>query len=233
MPEITVQTVNGPVTFEIVGAGITGDPARTPHDIRDTKFSGASGSSPTGKHLLLLGAVRYDSEVLGSLKCRSDGALIASVRGEAEGDAVPVAFPDGEPQDVNITSSVPLQATLAAGTQEIGSVTDAGPTGTTTRLHATGDLSTGNHWITGTPSASQRARITDLFVDSDADQTIQVIEETSGTVILTLRVKANQATQQYTTRGGLESETVAKRLRVAASASNATRVTVFSKLIPN
>lgn len=111
--------------------------------------------------------------------------------------------------------AVTLSGTLPAA--------DAGSNYTTLRANiSTADLTTAAD-LTAAPTSGQKIVIDDLEVSSDTAMRIDLIEETSGTVVRSIYI-SSYAPTPLTTRGKFKLPTADKKLRVQASTTGNLRV---------
>ncbi len=123
---------------------------------------------------------------------------------------------------VAISSLPSLTAQLLAGAENIGAVMDNGPAwtpkkGVSDAIFSAADATGATNWLTDTPSSTQKICVDDMLYSVAADVTLELIEETSGTVLRRIRAKSAAGTQQITLRNGLRTLTNQKRIRVVAS----------------
>jgi len=116
---------------------------------------------------------------------------------------------------------------LPAGTNVLGATKDAGPSWTSSWQYTTSADMTGAADLTAAPTAGQKIVVDDIIVCAAADMLLTLLEETSGTVVAVLALKAAAGSSQFTPRGKLKLATADKKLRGDASVAGNIYITVL------
>lgn len=115
--------------------------------------------------------------------------------------------------------------TLGAGTAEIGSTKDAGPSWTSTVTYTTSaDMSTAAA-LTAAPTTGQKIVVTDIIFSTDTAMNFEFEEETAGTVFVKVYCAANSVVQ-ITPRVPIKLATANKKLFGDASGAGNVAITV-------
>ncbi len=139
---------------------------------------------------------------------------------QGESPEVVAVGPDG--------GAVPV--TLSTDTDVIGGTKDAGDAYTPTRtLVSSADISTAVD-ASAAPTSGQKIVVVDVFISVGATALrVDLLEETSGTVILSGYFPANSGIVQLTPRGLLKLPTADKKLRAQASAAGNVRIVTLCR----
>lgn len=123
-----------------------------------------------------------------------------------------------------------VEAPTPAGTNVIGGARDAGPQWTNafgvSGVRVTSADAQTPVAITDDPTSGQKIVLTDLVISVGADMRVDIIEETSGTVLLTFYMVANSMVQ-FTPRSKMKLSTADRQLMVDTSAAGNIAVTAF------
>lgn len=213
MPTIKLKDADGTTRyFDVEAAGTELDPHRT---AIMRLASGVSATDTAALRALIVGGADAGG-LLRFLKVdASTRALLVGI------DGTPSVTISGTPS-VTISSLPSLTAQLIEGAANVGSFTDNGPAwtpkkGVADAIFSAADATGATNWLTDTPSSTQKICVDDFLYSVAADATLELIEETSGTVLRRIRAKSAAGTQQITLRNGLRTLTNQKRIRVVAS----------------
>lgn len=151
--------------------------------------------------------------------------------GVPDGNVAHDAADSGNPLKIGGKAETTVRAAVADGDRvdawfdEYGAqaALDAGSAYDEARANvSSADLTTAAD-LTAAPTSGQKIVVSDLFVSADTAMRLDFLEETSGTVILSLYLTAS-GWGQATPRGKLKLPTADKKLRVQASAAGNVRI---------
>jgi hypothetical protein len=168
-------------------------------------------------------------------------------------NSTPPTLDDGEQVQLQMDASGNLKATLATGSNVIGTVAidqttfgttnavyiagvnggikDSGPAWTTVfgvsgARYTSADRSGSAASVTDAPTSGQKLVITDCLISVDTAMRVDLKEQTSGTVLASVYLPAN-GTYQFTPRSRLKLATADRTLQVQTSAAGNIAVTAF------
>lgn len=128
---------------------------------------------------------------------------------------------------VSDQNPLPVVLRNSAGTEYTAlPASDSGPSWSPVRGNvSSADLSAAAD-LTAAPTVGQKIVIDDLWISIDTARRVDLIEETSGTVLWSVYLPANGGVQ-FTPRDGLKLDTVNKKARLQASGAGNIRATVL------
>jgi len=140
-------------------------------------------------------------------------------------------FPDGSTFDGVAVSITSVTGALPAGTNSIGGTKDDGPQWTSVfgisgARFTSADQSGADADITDAPTSGEKLVITDLVISVDTDMRVDLKEETSGTVVMSVYMAEN-STIQVTPRTEMKLATADKKLQVRTSAAGNVAITPY------
>lgn len=126
---------------------------------------------------------------------------------------------------------VDIVGSLPAGSAVVGGTYDAGPSwtsvfGVSGARVTSADMSGSAASVTDAPTTGQKIVVTDVIVSVDTAMRVDLKEETSGTVVMSLYLPAN-GVAQVTPRSKLKLATANKKLQAQTSASGNIAITAF------
>lgn len=231
MASVKMKDGDGGVFYgkSFAGTGTSLDP----HDFSGLPDVSAAAGADAPAKILNCGGTDGSGDVRALKVDASTRALLVGLAAGAE--AIGTVSVSGT-VPVSIASLPSSTVQVTAGGETIGAVLDAGPLwtckkGISDAIYTTSDATGASNWITEAPGASQKLVVDDFLYSVASDVTIDLLEETSGTLLRRIRAKSAAGTQQITLRNGLRTLTNAKRIRVYTASAVALEIEIHYHFI--